>query len=138
MDGKFKFFEANYENGELKGGFKCYQSNGSKLFEGDVSNCSLVNWTWFDKDGKVIYSLKKNQEYLKEKNEKTIEYFNALDNSKIKCNWCSKEIIYKNGIVLEECKCIGMGIYVDPTRYCSQKCKSDAERDCCRKNGYGY
>jgi antitoxin component YwqK of YwqJK toxin-antitoxin module len=55
-DGKFKFFEAQYENGKLIGKNHYYHSDGKKLYEGTASNCELADWYWYDTNGKVIYS----------------------------------------------------------------------------------
>lgn len=60
--GDYKFFEANYENGIIKGSYNYFHSNGNKLYEGNVEDCEENEYAWFDINGTQIINKQKESE----------------------------------------------------------------------------
>ena len=142
----FKLTELNYilDNSLNKSYLNEYSMkfDTTVLYTRFVSKCNDC-FEVYDKNGTIILdnltlnkSIKIEQNKLKEQEKKLLE-------SKVNCNWCRKEFIFKTGSILEFCDCFKNELRKDKTSvlikaeiFCSPKCKSDAEGQCCRRNGY--
>jgi len=97
---------------------------------------------YFDKNEKIVYSLKK-QEKEKAANEEKVKK-ELQPYSIVKCSWCKNvEFEYKDGIICNVCRCVdseGRSTRIDlvPALVCSGKCRHEAEEDCCQRNGYKF
>ncbi len=103
---------------------------------------NIVDFYFFDKNNTVVYS-QKNLEEAKKKEEELKE---AMLNSVATCKFCSKEVKMRDAVITwGGCNCFDYSrgdrekveVYgMVSTYFCSNKCRSDYELDCCRKNGY--
>jgi uncharacterized protein YbaA (DUF1428 family) len=104
----------------------------------DNERHNFKNALWKDDSGKIVFSFKEYQEKQKENTE-------AINNTLVKCEFCSKEVKYGAAIITDgSCSCFDykngkrekitlMGW--SEKRFCSNKCRSEYEVDSCRRNG---
>jgi hypothetical protein len=108
----------------------------------DKDKHDLKDVLWKDETGKIVYSLNKKLEADKKAKE-------TINNSIVNCSFCSKKIKFGDAVITGgDCNCfeykngekkkIHVGIFLKETYFCSRKCVSDFERDCCRKNGFSF
>jgi antitoxin component YwqK of YwqJK toxin-antitoxin module len=96
---------------------------------------------WFDSNGKKIGSLSgvlKEEQKVKE----------AINNVMVSCSFCSKKAKYGDGVITYgDCNCFDYkngkkekvhvgSLFERETYFCSRKCVSEFEKDCCRRNGH--
>jgi antitoxin component YwqK of YwqJK toxin-antitoxin module len=104
----------------------------------------IVDWDYLDQDGKVVYTKAQEDQAKKENSQNEAEgrkkQQEEFENSLQRCQWCNKEVVYKNGIITDdEIKCnkslygisglLGVRAFV-----CSNACKASYEEDKCRRN----
>jgi antitoxin component YwqK of YwqJK toxin-antitoxin module len=110
------------------------------------------NILWKDQTGKLVYSLNDAKQELSVSIENKANEIEKKNNSTVKCEWCVKPIKYGDALILleREVRCYysdgdrvnldllpfysGMKYIGKP--YCSEKCKMDASKECCRISGY--
>lgn len=105
-------------------------------------NGNIVDFYIFDKNNAVVYS----QKNLDEAKKKETELKEAMLNSMATCKFCSKEVKMRDAVITwGGCNCFDYSrgerekveVYgMVSTYFCSNKCRSEYEIDCCRKNGY--
>lgn len=110
-DGKFKFFEAQYENGKLIGKTHYYHSDGKKLYEGTASNCELADWYWYDTNGKVIYS-KKEEDKLTQQAYEIVNKYSQQQSAKSSNNNSTKTNNSKEENFITDVKISGQTAYI--------------------------
>jgi len=93
-DGKFKFFEAQYADGKLIGKNHYYHSDGKKLYESTIVDCKETDWYWFDTNGKILDSDKKQS--------LPIVYSVEIKHTIHKCHYCTKQYELKTPIKIKE------------------------------------
>jgi antitoxin component YwqK of YwqJK toxin-antitoxin module len=93
-DGKFKFFEAQYLDGNLSGKIHYYHSDGKKLYESTVKNCKETDWYWYDTNGKILDSDKKQS--------LPIVYSVEIMHTIHKCHYCTKQYELKMPVKIKE------------------------------------
>lgn len=122
-----------------------YPINHNSKYKAEKSS----NFVLLDETGKIVYTKdmqdQKNNEANEKERQEKLKKQEELNNSIVRCKWCNKEVVYKNGIVSNNTipchelngvnHSIG-GVYT--LFYCSNSCKSSYEEDQCRKKGYYY
>jgi hypothetical protein len=115
------------------------------------------NYTWFnkyiqdisfiDQNDKVVYTLGMYKNQIAAENEVRRKELEALNNTIVNCGWCGSSFKYGNGSIINVASCIndnGQTTTISTLFYCnkyynkafcSNKCSSQAEEDCCRING---
>jgi hypothetical protein len=109
------------------------------------------NTIWYDKNGKIVYSLEKLVEDLNQAKERLAKEKEEKNNSIVSCEMCGKKIKFGESKILyeNEVRCFDNGKRVNldilprysgmkflEKPYCTEKCKIDASKECCRISGY--
>ena len=93
-DGKFKFFEAQYLDGNISGKIHYFHDDGKKLYESIVLNCKETDWYWYDTNGNILDSEKKQS--------LPIIYSVEIKHTLHKCHYCTKQYELKKPIKIKE------------------------------------
>jgi antitoxin component YwqK of YwqJK toxin-antitoxin module len=136
------------------GDFKVYNNN-SVMVEYIVNRSQPWkndNVIWYDQNGKSVYSLNAAIKEVQKGIENKAKEIEERNNSIVSCEMCGKKIKYGDARILQEreVRCFhndgsrvsldllprysGMKFLDKP--YCSEKCKMDAGKECCRISGY--
>jgi len=142
IEGYFLCESLNFEYDDIKKISKVntnkmsyFYSNGKVMVTIDAEAKDAI---WFDSDGQKVNTLLKVQE----SNNKAKE---AINNTIISCSFCSKKVNFGDAIITGgDCSCFYYKngkketttiIGFSEKRFCSNKCRSEYEVDCCRRNG---
>lgn len=93
-EGKFKFFEAQYIDGNISDKINYYHSDGKKLYESTIRDCKETDWYWYDTNGKILDSEKKQS--------LPIVYTVEIKHTVHKCHYCTKQYELKMPIKITE------------------------------------
>jgi antitoxin component YwqK of YwqJK toxin-antitoxin module len=118
-----------------------YPVNHNSKYKAEKSS----NFVLLDETGKIVYTKdmqdQKNNEANEKERQEKLKKQEELNNSIVRCKWCNKEVVYKNGVITDEnidCNksVYGIGGVIGCTRYmvCSNACKVSYEENHCRKN----
>lgn len=98
-----------------------------------------------DQTGKVVYSLKMGIQDAKVKENKENKVLEELSNAIIKCEWCNKEVKFKDGNETDWCPCTDIKTNKKTNLvlgrfhfFCSNKCRTEFQKDKCISQGYKY
>jgi antitoxin component YwqK of YwqJK toxin-antitoxin module len=97
-----------------------------------------------DQSGKVVWSTNEGKKEVGATLIKKAKEIEQKDNSIVSCDWCKKQFKYGVRIELDECKCFTRsedrpaGVMMRTKLFCSQDCRIQFEKDCCKSAGYKY
>jgi hypothetical protein len=147
LDSVFNIREKRYiKYSKVKGLFSWYSSENTKFADLIVNkDGELGDFMILDKNGKDIFNMKTLNGIVSKNLEDERKRRDELLNRMVKCDFCSKEEKIGNSkITWGGCDCFQdngneIGIYgTVSTYFCSQKCRTEYEKDCCRRSNYKY
>jgi hypothetical protein len=110
------------------------------------------NAIWYDKNGKIVYSLEKLVDDLNQAKGKLEKEIEEKNNSIVSCEMCGNKIKFGDAKILKEyqVRCfyengerVNLDIYPSYSGmkylekpYCTEKCKIEASKECCRISGF--
>lgn len=131
---------------KVKGNCSLYANEVTKYMDCVYDeNGELKDFAIMDKNGVDIFTmsdLQGNKRIIHEAEKKREE---EIRNTVVKCEFCGTEVTIGNAkITWGGCDCFQdngdkIGVYgTVSTYFCTQKCKVDFEKECCRRNGYKF
>lgn len=110
------------------------------------------NAIWYDKNGKIVYSLEKLVDDLNQAKGRLEKEIEEKNNSIVSCEMCGNKIKFGDAKILKEyqVRCfyengerVNLDIYPSYSGmkylekpYCTEKCKIEASKECCRVSGF--
>ena len=100
---------------------------------------------YLDQTGKVVHSLKMLAKDARDARDKENKVLEELSNAIIKCEWCNKEVKFKDGNETDWCPCTDIETNKKTDLvlgrfhfFCSNKCRTEFQKDKCISEGYKY
>jgi hypothetical protein len=158
--GYFRFSEQNYivdsiynknlntyvKYSRVDGKYSWYTSENIKYADYLIGQDGQAkDFAIMDRNGNDILTMSGLKENISKNLEEERIREEEIRNTIVKCEFCSKSVkIGDSKITWGGCDCFQdnndkIGIYgTVSTYFCSQKCKIDYEKECCRRNGYKF
>jgi hypothetical protein len=158
--GYFRFSEQNYvidsvfnkklnlyvKYSKVKGSYSWNSSENKSVYFWVIDNKGEVkDFAIMDENGKNIMTMSGLTETINNNLEKKRKEEEKILNTVIECEYCNGSVKIRDAVITwGGCDCFQdnndkIGIYgTVSTYFCSQKCRVDYEKDCCKRQGYSY
>lgn len=158
--GYFRFSEQNYvidsifnknlklyvKYSKVKGSYSWNSSENKSVYYWVIDNKGEVkDFAIMDENGKNIMTMTGLTETINNNLEKKRKEEEVILNTVVNCEFCNSPVKIRDAVITwGGCDCFQdnndkIGVYgTVSTYFCSQKCRVDFDKDCCRMQGYSY